>query len=231
MTFLQDLHNPPPTKGSLEEHYDFFNSSSDVQQALFYISNPTILTNGNFSSGGVLITQADGDNAEFFIGWKVIGSSVATYTLTPTNYLLNSPIPSASITYSHVVVASYDGVSPFYFYQRQNATLRKYQSTPLTYGIFIKNNQDKVIKIRMDIYSFYDGSTPVLKTGKSIYLQPGLNKIASTIQQSTLRGLTVGASSYTEFRLNLVGLNNGTADFEMYYIKCEFGTISTLLAA
>lgn len=227
MTFLVDLHNPPPAKGNLEEHYQFFNSSSDIQQALFFISNPSVLTNANFSSGGVTITQADGDNAVFFADWKVVGASVATYTLTPVNYPANSTIQSASLTYSHVQISSYT-TGDFYFYQRQS-TVRKYQASPLTYGIQIKNNLSSTVKIRMDIYSYYDGSDPVLKMGKPIYLKPGITKITSTIVTNSLRNLTVGAGAYTEFRLTILDLGASTADFEMYYIKCEFGTISTIL--
>lgn len=227
MTFLSDLHNPPPVKGSLEEHYQFFNSTNDMQQATFYISNPTVLTNGNFSAGGATITQADGDGATFFTDWKVQGASVATYTLTPTNYPANSTIQSASATFSRVQISAYTS-GDFYFYQRQS-TVRKYQQSPLTYGIQIKNNLSSTVKIRMDIYSFYDGSTPVLKMGKPIYLKQGITKITSTILTDSLRDLTVGAAPYTEFRLTILDLGASTADFEMYYIKCEFGTISTIL--
>lgn len=227
MTFLQDLHNPPPVNGTLEDHYQFFNSTNDMQQATFYISNPTVLTNGNFATGGAVKTQADGDGAVFFTDWQVHGASVATYTLTPTNYPAASTIQSASPTFSRVQVSSYS-TGDFYFYQRQS-TVRKYQQSPLTYGLQIKNNLSSTVKIRMDIYSFYDGSDPVLKMGKPIYLKQGVTRITSTIQTDSLRDLTVGAAPYTEFRLVIMDLGAATADFEMYYIKCEFGTISTIL--
>lgn len=229
MTYLDDLHNPPPAKGSLKDFYQFFNSSNDIQQSLFYISNPTVLTNGNFSAGGAVITQADGDNAVFFTDWKVVGASIATYTLTPTNYPANSPIQSASPTFSRVQISSLSTGS-YYFYQRQT-TVRKYQASPFTYGLYIKNNLTTIPKIRMDIYSFYDGTPAVTWSGKSIYLQPGLNKTSSQIDVGSLRSIGVGASHYTEFRLNVLSLGGASADFEMYYIKCEFGKISTFFSS
>lgn len=228
MTYLQDLINPANKNPTKSDQYQFNNSVQDNLTALQYVMNPSVLTNANFSGGGALITQADGDNATFFTDWKVVGAAVATYTLTPTTYPANSLIQSASTTYSGIVISNYT-TSGLYFYQRQLNTVRKYQKNYLTYGLLIKNNQTKSIKVNMSIYSFYD-PTFVEKKGGAIYLQPGLTSITTQLLTDGLSGVSVGASHYTEFRLNFLDLFDGTADLELYQIKCEFGTVSTLLA-
>lgn len=228
MTFIQEILNPPHLNPTEENAYKFTKNVQDNLTALNFLMNPSVITNANFSSGGTLITQADGDNAEFFTGWKVVGSSLATYTLTPQNYDSNSTIQSASSTYSGVVISGYTANTGLYFYQRQNNTIRKYQQNQFTYGLIINNNQNKKIKIRMDMFFYYDTDSQVVN-GNSLYLEPGLNKLTSTVETPSLRNLTVGASPYTEFRLNFIDLFDGSADINMYQIKCEFGVSSTLL--
>jgi hypothetical protein len=227
MSFLNDLSNPISPNASREDQYKFDNSVHDNLVALQYVMNPSVLSDSDFSSGGVLTTQADGDNAEFFDDWFVVGSSVADYALTPTNYAANSIIQSASPTYSHVQISNYS-TTGLYFYQRQPLTVRKYQKNFLTYGLIIENNQSKQIAIEAQIFSFYDPSSSLIRRG-TIYLNPGINRVTTTIKTESLSGRSVGASPYTEFRLAFIDLLDGTADLNIYQIKCEFGTVSTLL--
>jgi hypothetical protein len=232
MTYLNDIANPPNKDPSKEQSYRFSNDVNTINQALFFIMNPSVVTNANFATlgvNGVLpVTQAAGDGAEISAGWNVFGAANATYVMQSTAYPTNSLIQSASLYYEHVTVSAHNG-GAFYIYQRQNVTVRKYQDNFFTFGFLIKNNQTKAIKVKAEIFSHYDGSTDKSVLGKAIYLQPGVNKISSLIETQSLSGLTVGAGSYTDFRLNFVDLYDGTADIEIYQIKCEFGKISTLL--
>lgn len=230
MTFLVDILNPPPvTKDS--DLYKFLENQHSGLNALRYLKNDSVLANSDFNTlsakGLTPTTQADGDDVEFIGDWFVKGATNANYTLTPTVYPTNSIVKSASNHYVHVQVTSHNG-NEFYFYQRQNSTVRKYQKDYFTYGINIKNKQNKAIKVRLDIYTYYDTGNK-LTQGKPIYLQPGNNLFASTLLTNTLDSVTVGAGNYTEFRFNFIDLFDGTADIEMYQIKCEPGQISTPL--
>lgn len=227
MSFLNDLLNPITPDVDKHAQYLFDNSVHDNLAALQYVMNPSILSDSDFSSGGVLTTQADGDNSEFFDDWFVVGSSVANYTLTPVNYTANSIIQSASPTYSHVQIANYI-TSGLYFYQRQSMTVRKYQQNFLTYGLIIENNQNKKISIEAQVFSYYNPSSVLSRRG-TIFLNPGVNRVTTTLKTESLSGKSVGAAPYTEFRLAFIDLIDGTADLNIYQIKCEFGTVSTLL--
>lgn len=227
MSFLNELLNPPTPDASKDTQYLFDNSVHDSLQALAYSMNPSVITDPDFSSGGVLKTQADGNNAEFFDDWFVFGAGTATYTLNPVNYPANSVIQTAAPTYSHVQISGYGG-SGLYFYQRQPLTVRKYQKTYLTFGMIMFNNQSKNIQLDPQIFSFYNPSSS-LKRKSSFFLKPGFNKVTSTILTDSLDGISVGGSPYTEFRLAFLDLGDGTADINIYQIKCEFGVASTLL--
>lgn len=232
MTYVADLINPPNKAPSAEQSYRFNNNVNDVNEALNFIMNPCILANANFAtlggSGQTPVTQAAGDGAQISNSWNVFGASNATYSMTSASYPNNSLIQSASAYYEHVQVSTHNG-NDFYIYQRQSNTVRKYQNNFLTYGLIIKNNQSTVKKIRMQIYSHYDGSTDNPANGAAIYLQPGINNLSSMIQIQSLSGLTVGNGNYSEFRLFFADLYDGTADLEIYQVKCEFGKIQTLL--
>lgn len=238
MSFLGELINPPQEHPTQENQYKFDNDVFTMLDALAFTSNPSVVANANFAtlgpSGLTPITEADGDNAEFSDDWKVVGAANATYTITPTAYPTGvisgdspSTIPSASDYYIHVEIDTYNG-NGLYFYQRENNTVRKYQQNFLTYGVWIRNNQNKVIKIRMELYSFYDPSDNLI-ADNTIYLQPGLNKITSQVNTAKLAGKSITASNYTEFRLSFQDLVDGTADIDLYQLKCEFGKVSTLL--
>jgi hypothetical protein len=238
MSFLADLFNPPQEKPTTESQYRFDENVFVTLQALTYVMNPSIVSNANFATlgpgGTTPITQADGDNAEFSADWKVVGAANATYVITPTAYpngLISgtspSTIPTSSNYYVNVAISTYNG-NGYYFYQQQNNTVRKYQTNYLTYGVIIRNNQSKVIKIRMEVFSFYDAASNLV-ADNTIYLQPGLNKITSQVLTPKLIGQTIGAGNYTQFRLSFQDLGDGTADIDIYQIKCEFGKASTLL--
>jgi len=239
MSFLADLFDPPnPHKPTVEDQYQFDNGVHDTLNGLTYVMNPSVVTNANFNtlgpSGTAPVTQGAGDNAEWSSTWKVVGAGVATYTLTSTAYPLGaitssspSTVPTSSGYYEKVVISGYT-TSGLYFYQRQNNTVRTYQKNFLTYGLWIRNNQNSVKKIRMEVYSYYDTSDN-LQADNTVYLQPGLNRVTSQVTTEGLAGKTIGAGNYTEFRLSFLDLVDGTADLDIYQIKCEFGKVSTLL--
>lgn len=230
MTYLADLLDPisPDT----ENTYDFLN---DVSDALVGIStgmiNPAITTNSNFATlgtnGTTPITPGDGDGAEFSAGWNVQGAANADYILTPTPYPSNSVIQSASGYYINLTTSTF--TNPFYIYQRQLNTVRQYQKNNLSFNTWINNNTDTVVKVMVSVNSFYNPSSNLVN-GAAIYLQPGLNKISSTILTQGLSGIAVGASPYTEFRLNILAVaGDGTCNLDIYLFKGEFGTLSTQL--
>lgn len=238
MSFLGDLFNPPQNKPKAVDQYQFDENVYTTLDALTFVMNPSVVSNANFATlgpgGTTPITQGDGDNAEFSADWKVVGASNANYTITPTAYPTGaisgdspSTVQTASNYYTHVAITTYNG-NGLYFYQRENNTVRKYQQTFLTYGVLIRNNQTKVIKIRMEVFNFYDPSSGLL-ADNTIYLQPGFNQITSQVQTEKLAGKTIGGSNYTEFRLSFQDLVDGTANIDIYQIKCEFGKVSTLL--
>jgi len=238
MSFLEDIVDPPAEEADPAAQYFFDENIYVALVALEYIMNPSIVLNANFAtlgaSGLTPITEADGDGAEFSDEWDVFGAANATYSITPTAYPTGliasgspSTVKSASPYYIAMTVATVTG-TPFYLYQRQANTVRKYQKDFFTFGIIVNNKQTNSIKIRMEMFNYYDTGSDLI-ADNTIYLQPGLNKITSLVKTQGLTGLTLGAGDYTEFRLAFIDLVNGTADLEIHQIKCEFGKISTLL--
>lgn len=227
MTMLDKILNPPQTDPNKENAYKFNNDVQTNLTALNYVMNPSVVTNANFATLGTHGQSPITTDTDISSGWNVVGAAHATFTITSASYPSNSLIQSASPYYLHVEVADHDG-GDFYFYQQQNNTVRKYQKNNLIYGLIIKNNQNKVIQVRTDIFSYYDTGSDMV-TSKSIYLQPGINTVGSQVLTNSLSGLSVGASPYTQFRFVFVDLVDGTADIEIYQIKCEFGIASTLL--
>jgi len=229
---LRNLINPPNPRMSQEELYNFQAMLYDVIDGLTAVSNTSQTLNADFSTlgtGGLTpITQADGDNAEFSWGWKVVGAAAATYTLTPTVYPDASLVNSASPYFIHTVVSTYSGTG-LYFYQRQSDTVRKYQNQPITLTITANNNQSSKIKLRFNIVSYYGISATNTQNGGALYLEPGENQISATLTPPRLRDLSVDNTNYTEFQLYFENLNTGTADFDLYEIKAEFGKLSTAL--
>lgn len=232
MSFLQNLLNPPPTQGDIKDHYSFFNNVDSALNGLTSVRNPSVLLHPNFdllSAKGLNPTiPADGDGTEFIAGWKVFGAANANYIITPTIYPIDSTVQSASTYFVDMTTSSFNG-NAFYFYQRQSGTVRKYQKDYLTYTVLIQNNQSKQIKLRMDVYTFYDPSDN-LTQGSTFFLQPGFNSLSCKIPiTQSLDRITVGAGNYTEFRMNFLDFVDGTSDLDFYQIKCEFGKISTPL--
>jgi hypothetical protein len=225
--FERDTLNPPQVRPNPTDSYNFNNDVCESINSMQYIMNPSVLNNANFAVLGTHGQSPITTDTDISSSWNILGSANASFTITSTSYPSNSLIQSASMYYLHLVVTAFNG-GDFYFYQLQNNTVRKYQKNFLTYGIIAKNNQDKAIKIRADVYSYYDATFQMV-SGKTIYLEPGINNISSTLKTESLKGKTVGASPYTEFRLSFIDLIDGTADVEFYQVKCEFGKISTLL--
>lgn len=230
MSYLNQLLNPPPTDDNKELHYLYLNSVHDVLQGLTSIRNDSIITNADFNNlsgkGLTPTTQADGDNEEFMADWKVFGASNATYTITPTIYPNNSTVKTSSDHFPRIQISSWNG-QDLYIYQRQLASVRKYQKDRLTFNFWLKNEQMSTIKVRLEVYTYYDTATS-LAIGKPIYVQSGYQQVASSISIAPINP-SVGNGNYTEFRLRFLGLNNNTADISVYLLKGEFGSIATSL--
>ncbi len=231
MPRLSDLLNRPSPNMSADDQFKFNTSVWDVLEGLFAVSNTSETTNANFvtlsAQGTTPTTEADGDDFEFIQDWFVVGSTVADYSLTATLYPDNSEVQSASDYYVNVVVTDYDG-SGLYFYQKQDNSVRKYQNQLITVTINANNNQSSKIKLRMNMFVNY-GTTSELIEGRPFYLEPGLNNLYTTLEIPSLRGKTVTGANYIELRLDFAELYDGTADFDLYLIKSEFGKISTSL--
>lgn len=231
MTRLRDVINPPSTGDSKKLQYRSDNSNYMALQGVVDFSMPSVLLNSDFNflstAGTTPTTQADGDNFEFIKQWDVVGATAANYTIAPTAYPNNSSIKTGSKYFLHLAVTSFNG-DPFYFYQRQLNTVRKYQNRPMTYSIYINNNQSETVAVRCSIYSYFDTGDQ-LQEGGALYLKPGMNDLTSTINTISIKDKTIGANDYTEFRLNFIDLNSGTADLDIYWVKCEFGKTATPL--
>lgn len=231
MTFLQNLLNPPNPDANKDDQYLYNNSTYDVMNSLQFISNPSILTNANFATlglpGQTPVTQADGNGAEISSTWNVQGASEATYSITQTSYAADSSHQSNSSYFTKVIASAYSGTG-FYLYQKQFNSVRWYQKNDITFGLLIFNNLSERATIRMSAYSFYNPSNNLVQS-HAIYLQPGINKVSSAILTQSVSGISVGASPYTEFRLEFVEFSGGSCDLDIYQVKGEFGTLSTFL--
>jgi len=232
MTYLSDLLKQPTPTDNQDQQYLIRSAVYSFLSGISTISNVSKINNPDFStlgpSGMTATTQADGDNAQFMDQWFVVGSGVATYSLTPTLYPANSGIISASRYFVNAVVSGYLGTG-LYFYQRQLNTLRLYQSSYITITVNATNKGTNTIKMRSAINSFYNPSSNLVQ-GAAIFLQPGENTVSSTLSLMNIRNQTVGAGSYTEFRLLFDDLGTThTANIDFHAIKAEFGTISTPL--
>lgn len=228
MTTLLNLLGTPSSNISKNSQYLLNNSNYECFSALTYIMNPSVVTNADFSTLGSHGQSPITTDTDISSTWNILGASNASFIVTSASYPSNSTIPSGSNYYINLVCSSFNG-SDFFIYQNQPLTVRKYQNNKLTYTIIINNNQNKIITVRNDIFFYYDTASETM-LGKSIYLQPGLNIVTSTISTPSLSGLTVGSSPYTQFRLRFLDFGSpSTANIDIYQIKCEFGTIGTLL--
>jgi hypothetical protein len=229
MTKISELLQPPQPHDTAENLYKWRNAVHEILTGMTSLSNVSQMQNSNFSvlgsAGMTPTTQADGDNAEFMDNWFVVGATEAAYTLSPTVYSNNSGVICGSSYFVHVDVSAYSG-SGLYFYQRQMDSLRKYQSNYITLTLDATNNQNKTIKLRFDVYRYFNPSNDLI-SGGAILLNPGKNTISTTLAIPTIRNQTIGSGSYTEFRLYFADLIDGTADFDLHLIKCEFGKLST----
>lgn len=232
MTEFSDLLKPTTPTDDNQQQYLFRSSVYNFLSGISTISNVSKTNNADFTTlgpGGLTpTTQASGDNAQFMSQWFVVGAGVATYTLTPTVYPANSGIISASPYFVHAAISGYLGTG-LYFYQRQLNTLRLYQSSHITITVNATNNGSNTVKLRAAINSFYNPSSNLVQ-GAAIFLQPGENTISSTLSLLGIRNQTVGAGSYTEFRVLFDDLGaTHAANIDFHKIKAEFGTISTPL--
>lgn len=234
MPKFKDIINPPSIQiiDDQEQLYRNLESINQFLDGLLTISNPPQTLNSGFATlsaqGMTPTTQADGDNFEFIGNWFVVGATQATYVLTPTQYPNNSPIVSGSPYFMNNVVSTYSG-NGMYFYQRQAGMVRKFQEQFITLTLRANNNGLNTIRLRFDFNFFLNPST-VAYEGGALYLEPGYSEVTTTLKTASLRNQTVGSGNYVEFRLSFVDLPGGTANFDLYSIKGEFGKIGTPLS-
>lgn len=209
--------------------YQFLNMVYDALNALSSVSNISVLANANFntlgSNGYTPITQSNGDGASFVSSWNVFGASNADYSIGPDPYPLNSTIISTSLQFSNITISSYTS-GDVYIYQQIDGNIRQFQSQPLTFTLQCYNNQSVPIKVIFDIFTYYD-TTSLLLSSREMILVPGLNAHVRSINMPSLAGITVGMGPYTQFRIRFTELNAGTANLDIYLLKCESGVLST----
>lgn len=207
----------------------YLQNNFEYLKALRNIAMPSEIIEPDFSvlsaKGLNPTTEVDGDNTEFIGSWFVVGASVATYIITPTQYAANSGVRSASQYYTNMVVNSLVG-SPLYLYQRQLNTIRKYQTSFLTFSLDIENNNSLPFAMRLDVFTFLDPSNYVTSSA-NFAIEEGREQLSATVQLPSIENEPVGAAPYTEFRLQILDLPAGGIDFNLYLLKAEFGEIST----
>lgn len=234
MPRFRDIINPPYAKitEDSEQLYRNLDSVYEYLDGLLTISNPPQTLNSDFSTlsgqGMTPTTQADGDNFEFIKNWFVVGATQATYILTPTQYPNNSAVISASPYFINVNVSTYSGTG-LYFYQNQMGLVRKFQEQYITLTLRANNNSTNTLKLRFD-FNFYLNPSTVSYQGGAVYLEPGFSEVTTTLKTNSLRNQTVGSGNYVQFILSFVDLPGGTANFDLYSIKGEFGKIGTPLS-
>lgn len=209
--------------------YQFLNMVYDALNALSSLSNVSILSNANFNTlgtnGYMPLTQADGDGASFISNWQIFGAANADYSIGPDPYPLNSTVISKSLQFTNITISSYTS-GDVYIFQEIDGNIRQFQSQPLTFTLQCNNNQSAAIKVIFDIFTYYD-PTSMLISSREMVLLPGLNTHVRTIDMPSLAGITVGMEPYTQFRMRFTELNAGTANLDIYQLKCESGVLST----
>jgi hypothetical protein len=93
----------------------------------------------------------------------------------------------------------------------------------------IYNNQSQVVTLGLEIFCFYDPSGVIFKQAV-LQLVPGANEVSSVIDTAMIGTTAVGAAPYVEFRLRMINLPGGTADFNITYIKNEIADEPTILS-
>ena len=195
-----------------------------------YYGYPSLCLNSNFYWNRAIatpVTQADGDNAFFSEKWQIFGASNATYTLTRTTFPANNEDNSGSIYYINVDVSAWNG-NDLYFFQKQDGAqfLRLYQNRNIYLSTKIDNSQTDLDSMNFEIFVYYDTGSETYQSA-IFHLEEGINYVAGQIQLPFLDTASIGGSPYIEFRLRFNNLNDGTADFNLIYIKAEMSDSPT----
>jgi len=209
----------------------YFSRVQNNINATLGIPNPSETINPDYNfirtKGLTPTTQADGDDAEFVEQWNVVGATGGNmYTLTPTAYPSDSSNLLGSKNYVNVSITAMP-TAPIYFYNVNYSsdfnTAFKYQEKNLTFSAQISNNTSNRTKIRFSVYT--DGTGDIYNSG-AIFLDPGLNKISKNIQVGSLNP---GSGSFSQLRVLVDDLGGASADFDLQYVKVEFGENPSLL--
>lgn len=192
----------------------------------------SVLLNSDFNFNRSIttpITQASGDGANFSEKWQIQGASVATYSLTLTDYDKNSSNQTGSLKYVNWDTTAYTS-GEYYLYQRFSGDdfLRLYQGRDLTLSIFANNKGTNHPKMQFEVY-FYHDTTNVSKKSQTFLMVPGENIYFVTVRSDYMDStIVVGASPYVDFRTRMLDIDGG-ADIDLFYIKGELANYATPL--
>lgn len=201
---------------------------TDITNTNNYYGNPSLTVNADFYWNAGVANPVSTDTF-FSEKWQVVGAAVATFTLTQTAFAANDSDQIGSTTYIRVQVAAYTS-GAFYLRQRQTGAdiVRRYQGRVINFSLLAYNNQSKSIKLGLEIFVFFNPSSTTFSEAV-VQLDPGANELSSAINTDFLGSTAVGANPYVEFRLRFIDLVDGTADFNLIYLKAEIADQPTIL--
>ncbi len=213
------------------------NNLQNVVDSSDYYGFPSICLNSdfNFMSGvPASITQGDGDGALWAQLWSIHGAAVATYTISHSNYASTDYDPTGSLYYVNFNISNYTGngsLNDFYGYQEQDGLqfLLQFENRIISLSCLVNNLQSKSINAKLQIYFYFNGSTPRVYDGNTFQIPPGISEVSDQITTDDLSQYTVGASPYVQFRLVFCDLGDATANINLSYIKAEISDNATVL--
>ncbi len=193
-----------------------------------YYGFPSVAVNSDFYWNTGVASPITTDTY-FSEKWLVFGAASATFTLTQESFSPSSTDQIGSNTYINIDVSSYTS-GDFYLYQRQNGDnmLRRFQGRLINYSLLAFNNQNKTINLSLEIFFNYDPTSETFKQG-IVQLVPGVNELAGSINTTFLGDRVIGAGAYVDFRFRFVDLIDGTANFNLIYLKPELSDQPTIL--
>ena len=204
----------------------FFNNLFGSVNSLIDASlNSNLMLNGTFHfNDGVStpVNQVDGDGAYVSEKWQVNGASNADYTITSTQYTLESTHKTTSSYYQDINISNYTG-GDVYLYQvfiGINA-VRLVQGRTISFSGVFNNVSANSVSIQFGLYRNYDPSDDLVKS-MSVILKPGFNLVRSSIVVPMPTGITAGASPYLEVRAYITRFTDA-CHITAHYIKAEFG--------
>lgn len=220
-------------------HEGFYNDTFNLVDSLQNRAFSTELRNPDFNllgtNGYTPITQADGSGANFSQQWNVFtGGGANAYTITPTPYTMVGYSPSGSNNFVNLAVSALD--QALYLYNINYSTTSQfnnvgtYSGKPVTFSTIIENNNDNNATLGFSAFiNDVMGLTSNEIEFPSLILRPGINVAPMSGKIPDLRGKTLGANPYIEFRFNVKALNNAPLDCNILYLKAELSNYASPL--